>query len=133
MNPLLLALFGIVGLAISVVIFKRPAFGAALILGFVHFERALIFNGISLVKLLSVVCIAILFARVLMKDKGFRINRTTWLIALFLAWVALTVFWSSNQSKFLSEFISLSLQAFMYILIINLVRSKEDLKLNAST
>lgn len=129
MNPWTLALFGFGGIVISVVIFKRPAIGAALILGLVHFERALIFNGISLVKLLSIVCIGILFARVLIKDKGIRIDRTAWLIALFLAWVAITVFWSSNQSVFLSEFVSLCLQAFMYILIINLIRSKDDLQL----
>ncbi len=129
LNPLIFASLGIAGIAISLVIFKRPAIGAALILGLVHFERALVFNGISLVKLLSILCIGILFARVLIKDKGIRIDRTTLLIALFLTWIAFTVFWSSSQSVFLSEFISLSLQAFMYILIINLVRSKDDLQL----
>ena len=129
MNPLLLAIFGIAALVIILAIFKRPAVGAALILGFVHFERTLIFNGFSLVKVLSILCIGVLLFRFLVMDKGIRIDRTTWLIGLFLLWVATTVFWSSDQSDIISELISLILQSFMYFLMINLIRSKADLKL----
>jgi O-antigen ligase len=128
-NTLSLTLIGVAGIVLSVVIFKRPAVGAALILGFVNFERALVFNGISLVKLLSIICIGILVFRVLSMGKGFRIDLTTWLIALFMAWISMTVFWSSNQTNILSELVSLILQSLMYFLIINLVRSKDDLKL----
>jgi O-antigen ligase len=128
-NILQLVIIGIVGFAVSVAIFKRPAVGAALILGFVHFERVLVFNGISLVKLLSIICIGILVFRVLSMGKGLRFDLTTWLIALFMAWISITVFWSSNQTNILSELVSLILQSLMYFLIINLVRSKDDLKL----
>lgn len=129
MNTYTLLIFGLVALVTLVAIFKRPALGAALILGFVHFERALTFGGFSLVKLLSIVCIGLLFVRFIVMGKGIRIDRTTWLIVLFLLWVAITVFWSSDQSDIISELISLILQSFMYFLIINLVQSKEDLKL----
>lgn len=129
MNILSLVYLPIVAVVVFVAIFRRPAIGAAIILALVNFERVLIFNGISLVKLMSIVCVGILIARMFVARKGIRLDLTTWLIALFLAWIAITSFWSANQSGILSELVSLILQSLMYLLMINLVGSKDDLKL----
>lgn len=128
-NILLLAPLGLAGLGASVAIFRRPALGAALILSVVNFEGSLEVAGVSVVKLLSILCGAILLLRVVLTDTVINVDRTTWLIALFLSWVGMTVFWSPDTVGFSSELTSLVLQALMYVLIINLVRSKEDLKL----
>ncbi len=129
MNALALVPLGVVGVGASVAIFRRPALGAALILSVVNFEGALEFSGMSLVKLFSILCGGILLLRVLLADEELNIDLTTCLIAVFLLWVATTVFWSPERVGFSSELTSLVLQAMMYVLIINLVRSKEDLKL----
>jgi O-antigen ligase len=129
MDTLSYAIFGTAGLVVSAAIFRRPAIGAMLILAVVHFEKAFVLGGISIVKLLSILCIGIFIIRMSATGKGIRIDRTTLLIVLFLLWIAMTVFWSSDLSNVLSELVSFILQTFMYFLMINLIRSKDDLKL----
>lgn len=128
-HTLLLAPLAVLGVGASFVIFRRPALGAALILSVVNFEGALEFSGVSVVKLLSVACGGIFVLRVFLTDTEIKVDPTTWLITLFLLWVATTVFWSPDSAGFSSGLTSLVLQALMYVLIINLIRSKEDLKL----
>jgi O-antigen ligase len=128
-NTLALPLLGIAGLGASVAIFRRPALGAALILLVVNFEGVLDFGGVSAVKLLSIFCVGVLALRFVMTGAEIEVDRTTWLIVIFGLWVGTTVFWSAGQSGALSPLISFYLQSAMYLLIINLVRSKSDLKL----
>ncbi|MBT8488491.1 MAG: O-antigen ligase family protein [Gemmatimonadetes bacterium] len=129
MSVLLLAPASLAGLGVAIAIFHRPAIGAALILAVVNFEGSVEVAGVSAVKLLSALCGGILLLRVVVAKSKIKVDLTTWFIALFLTWVAITVFWNPDTTGFSSDLISLCLQAMMYVLIINLVRSKEDLKL----
>ena len=129
MNTLLFVLLGVVGVVVAVAILWRPAIGAALLLALVHFERVFMFGGLSLVKLVSLLCLGILVLRVLVSRKGIRFDVTTALILLLVMWIAVTSLWSTDQSGILSDLLSLLLQSSMYFLLINLVWSKEDLKL----
>lgn len=129
MSALLLAPSALAGLGVAYAIFRRPAIGAALILSVVNFEGSLDVAGVSAVKLLSVLCGGILLLRVVVAKSEIKVDLTTWLIVLFLSWVAMTVFWNPDTTGFSSDLVSLFLQAMMYVLIINLVRSKEDLRM----
>lgn len=129
MSALLLAPAALGGVGLAIAVFRRPAIGAALILSVVNFEGSVEVGGISAVKLLSVLCGGVLVLRVVVAKSDIKIDLTTWLIGLFLSWVAMTIFWNPDTSGFSSDLVSLVLQAMMYVLIINLVRSKDDLKL----
>jgi O-antigen ligase len=120
----IIATFGI-----AAAIFRRPAVGALLILALAHLERALMWGGHSAVKLVTMLCVGVLAFRVLLTRGGIRIDDTTLFILVFLIWISITLLWNQNQAESLSRWLSFVLQCFLYFLLINLIQSKQDLKL----
>jgi O-antigen ligase len=120
----IIATFGI-----AAAIFRRPAVGAMLILALAHLEGALMFGGHSAVKLATVLCVGVLAFRMLVTRGGIRIDDTTLFILVFLIWISITLLWNQNQADSLSRWLSFVLQCFLYFLLLNLIQSKQDVKL----
>ncbi len=111
------------------IVFWRPAFGAALILALAPFEGALTLGGQSAVKLATVLCIGVFLLRTIRTGGSFTIDSTTRLLALFLLWASLSLLWNRDPTDAVSEWDSFVLQGCLYVLFLNLVRSRDDLKL----
>lgn len=120
------AALGAVGL---IVLYNRPALGAALIMGLAPLEGALDFRGNSAVKLATLVVGGILILKIIVNKKKIVFDLTASLILVFLGWAFITILWSPDQSASLSSWISFALQGILYFLLINLVSSESDLKL----
>lgn len=120
------AVGGVVGFF---VIFKRPALGAALVLGLAPLEGAIAFQGHSAVKLATIFCAAILAIQVIIYRKRVVFDRTAVLGVVLVGWGLITILWSPVQTSSLSEWISFALQSFLYFMLINFIRSREDVNL----
>src|SRR5262245_34917136 len=121
---MLLALPGLAAL-----VFRRPAAGAALILALAPLEGALTFGDQSAVKLATVFCIGVFALRVVWTGEGVRIDTTTRVLVPFVAWASLSVLWNRDQTEAVSSCVTFALQCGLYFLILNLVRSRDDLRL----
>lgn len=125
----LLMMGGVVGLVVFVAIYKRPALGAALILGLAPLEGVLVYSGQSAVKLVTILCVGIFVLKMIFSDKKVEFDRASILIIILIVWALITVIWSPDQTSALSEWISFALQAVLYIVLINFIESRDDLKL----
>jgi exopolysaccharide production protein ExoQ len=117
------------GLVVPAAIFWRPAFGATLILGLAPLEGTVALGGASTAKLVTAYCIAVLIARLLIFRVPLEFDRVTWLIMLFVGWAFVTILWSTDQEAGLESWISFALQSMLYVILLNLIKSKQDLKL----
>jgi O-antigen ligase len=125
----ILIIGGVVGLVGFIAIYKRPALGAALILGLAPLEGVATYSGQSAVKLITVLCVGIFILKMIFSRKEVIFDRTSILIIILIVWALITVIWSPDQSSSLSEWISFALQAVLYIILINFIESREDLKI----
>ena len=117
------------GLVVPAVVFWRPAFGAMLILGLAPLEGAVTLGGTSTAKLVTAFCIAVLVARMLILRVPLEFDRVTGLITLFVGWAFVSILWSVDLENGLESWISFALQSLLYVILLNLVKSKQDLKL----
>ena len=123
-------ILGAAGAAIGFyVIFKRPALGAALVLGLAPLEGAIAFQGQSAVKLATIFCAGILAIQVIVNHRKIIFDRTAGLAIALIGWALITILWSPVQMSSLTDWISFALQSFLYFMLINFVNSKEDLNL----
>lgn len=110
-------------------IFWRPALGVGLILLFAHFERTFMLGGHSAAKLITVLCVGILALRLLVNRDKLRLDGTMIFALLFVGWFSLTLLWNREPAGSLKNLESFILQCFLFFLFLNLITSKEDLKL----
>ena len=120
---------GVAGLLGSIAIYKRPALGATLILGLAPLEGVAVYGGQSAVKIITILCVGIFILKMVFSRKEVVFDRTSILILILAVWALITIIWSPDQSSSLSEWISFALQAVLYIVLINFIESREDLKL----
>ena len=117
------------GVGVTAVIYQRPAFGAALILALAPLEGVLMVGGHSFVKLVTVLCVAVLLIRNGLTDRGFKINLTILIMLPFLIWTFASILWSPEQRSSLSQWISFVLVCTLYFILLNTIQSEKDLKL----
>lgn len=112
-----------------VVIIKQPAWGASLILALAPFEGYLEIGGQSAVRLVTLLCVGVLAFRILLTRRPFVFDRTaSWMLAL-VSWALISILWSPDLEGSLPDWISFALQGFLYIIILNLIFSLNELKL----
>ena len=117
------------GVAVTIAIFQRPAIGAALILGLAPLDGILMVRGHSAIKLASILCVAVLALQKLIRGQGFRVDATVGYTAALLGYSAVTLFWTPIPNRGASIWFSFVLQSLLYVLLLNLVRSKNDLRI----
>jgi O-antigen ligase len=122
-------LAGVAGLLFFLVVLKRPAIGAALILFLAPLEGSVVFLGSSGVKLASLFCIAVFAVRMLNPGQKFEFDRASVLGICFVAWAFVTMAWSPDPVGSLSDWVSFALQSILYLILVNFVLSRRDLKL----
>lgn len=124
---LFLGLIG--GLGVMILIFQRPAIGAGIILALAPLEGALMVSGHSFIKLITILCVVLLFVRIGATRQGIKVDLTTMLVLLFVFWSFTTILWSPDQEGSLSKWVSFAFLSSLYIILLNFVQSREDLKL----
>lgn len=124
---LFLVLLG--GLGVTAVVYQRPAIGAALILALAPLEGTLMIRGHSFVKLVTVLCVLVLLVRNGFSHRGIKVDLTSLLILPFILWAFTTILWTPDQSNTISKWISFALQSTLYIILLNSIQSRDDLKL----
>lgn len=125
-STLILLLLG--GLTATILMYRRPAMGAALILAFAPLEGAVQLRGHSLAKLITVLCIGLFLMRVFFDRRDIKIDLTAVLLLPFVLWTFTSLVWSPDQSA-VTKWISFALQVSLYFVLINLVQSEADLNL----
>jgi len=123
---ILLVILGTPG--VVALLFWRPAFGAALILALAPLEGALTFGGQSAVLLATVLCTGVFLLRAILTQGGVTIDSTTRFLGMFLLWASLSLLWNQDQTKVASQWVSFVLQCGLYVLVLNLVSSRDDLR-----
>lgn len=116
------------GLVAIVAVYQRPAIGAALILALAPLEGVLQFRGHSLAKFVTVLCIMVFLAQIVIAQRDIKFDLTILFIVPFVLWTLISIVWSPNQLT-LSKWVSFALQISLYFILINLVQSEDDLNL----
>jgi O-antigen ligase len=126
---ILLPLAILVGLGVIAAIYRRPAVGACLILAAAPLEGFLMVGGNSIVKLATLLCVVVFVARVLLVTQGFRFDATAAALIAFVAWTFASMLWGPQNGSSLSTWVSFALSTSLYLVLLNFVLSKDDLKL----
>jgi O-antigen ligase len=119
----------ILGVAAIAAIYRRPAIGAFLILFSAPLEGFLMVGGNSFVKLATVLCVGVFLARVLLITRGFKVDSVALFSLAFVAWAYASIVWTPEKGSSLSSWTSFALSTALYLVLINFVASKDDLKL----
>jgi O-antigen ligase len=126
---LLLPLAVLLGLGAIAAIYRRPAVGAGLILAAAPLEGFLMVGGNSVVKLATLLCVVVFVVRVLLVTQGFRFDSTAAALIAFVAWTFASMLWGPQNGSSLSTWVSFALSTSLYLVLLNFVLSKDDLKL----
>jgi O-antigen ligase len=116
------------GLAGCLAIVRRPALGVALILALAPLEDFLIIQGQTAVMLAALLVAAIFAVQVAIRRR-LLVDSTAVMAAALIMWALATILWSPDKDSSASNWISFALVGLLYLLLINLIESKEDLKL----
>lgn len=117
------------GLGVLFAVFRRPAFGAALILALIPLEGELMVSGHSLALVVALLCFMVLTVRSALTHEGIEMDQTMFFALAFIVWGFVTMLWSSDLKASFSTWESLVLQSSLYFLLVALVRSRTDLRL----
>lgn len=128
-NLIALAFGGLAGVLFFALVVQRPAIGAALILFLAPLEGSVAIAGSSGVKLASLFCIGVFAVRMLNPNRKFEFDRASALGICFILWGFVTIAWSPDPMGSISDWISFSLQSILYLIMVNFVSSRRDLKL----
>lgn len=122
-------LAALVGMGVVAMIFVRPGVGAALILGLAPLEGALVVGGLSIMKLTTVLCVGMIVLRELLMREGLQLDQLARIMAVFVAWAFTSILWSPDKPGSLDAWVSFTLQSLLYLVVLNMVRSRSDLTL----
>lgn len=110
------------------VVYKRPAYGFAVILLLAPLQGIVFITGVgTLVKGVAAIVGGVFILLLFTKRLNLRFDNTFIIMLVFFGWSFTSILWSSRVS--FSEWMSLLMQGLLYILLINLVQSRQDLML----
>ena len=120
----------ILGSIICILIVRWPVVGVALILVLTPLEGIVAINqSLSAAKVAGLVSMVVFIGYIAFRRINLELDRIVKISIVLLGWTFASILWAGNTKANINALLSLVLIYALYILMINMIRSRRDLKI----